>query len=110
MIASAAQTSVPWVEKYRPRSLAELISHQSIVQTLQTYIAEGNFPNLVMYGPPGTGKTSTILSCAKQIYQGVFRHMVLELNASNDRGISVIRNQVKQFAESSPPIQNASNY
>ncbi len=66
-----------------------------------------NFPNLIMYGPPGTGKTSTILACAKQIYQGVFKHMVLELNASNDRGINIVRNQIKQFAESCPPIQNA---
>lgn len=65
---------------------------------------EHNFPNIIMYGPAGTGKTSTILACAKQIYQGVFWHMVLELNASNDWGIGVVRNQIKQFAESSPPL------
>ena len=55
------------------------------------FVNQQNLPNLIFYGPPGTGKTSTILACARQMYGNVFKHMVLELNASNDRGISVVR-------------------
>ncbi len=57
-----------------------------------------------MYGSSGTGKTSTIVACAREMYLKSFKFMVLELNASDDRGISIIRNRIKIFAESSPPI------
>lgn len=57
-----------------------------------------------MYGSPGTGKTSTILACAKELYGNKFKYMVLELNASDDRGIEIVRNRIKQFSESSCPF------
>lgn len=91
--------SLPWVEKYRPEKLDDLISHEDIIRTITKFIKEDKLPHLLFYGPPGTGKTSTILACAKQIYSPVeFSSMVLELNASDDRGIGVVRQQILNFA------------
>lgn len=63
-------------------------------------MGENKLPHLLFYGPPGTGKTSTILAVARQIYGASFQSMVLELNASDDRGIGVVRQQVQDFASS----------
>ncbi|KAG8329483.1 Replication factor C (RF-C) subunit [Homalodisca vitripennis] len=56
------------VEKYRPSTLEDLISHEDIIRTINHFIKEDQLPHLLFYGPPGTGKTSTILACAKQLY------------------------------------------
>lgn len=69
-----------------------------IVNTVRKFVHEGKLPHLLFYGPPGTGKTSTIIALAKEIYGSNYRNMVLELNASDDRGIDVVRNQIKEFA------------
>ncbi len=91
--------NLPWVEKYRPSALEELISHDDIIKTIRKFISEDKLPHLLFYGPPGTGKTSTILACAKEIYSPKeFNSMVLELNASDDRGINVVRGQILSFA------------
>lgn len=91
--------ALPWVEKYRPKNLGELISQDSIVETIQKFIKHDQLPHLLFYGPPGTGKTSTILACAKQLYTPTeFNAMVLELNASDDRGIGIVRDQIMSFA------------
>ncbi|XP_042579380.1 LOW QUALITY PROTEIN: replication factor C subunit 5 [Cyprinus carpio] len=91
--------NLPWVEKYRPQTLDDLISHQDILSTIQKFISEDRLPHLLFYGPPGTGKTSTILACAKQLYKDKeFNSMVLELNASDDRGIDVVRGPILSFA------------
>ena len=91
--------NLPWVEKYRPNALAELISHEDIISTIRTFISQDKLPHLLFYGPPGTGKTSTILACAKEIYSPKqFNSMVLELNASDDRGIDIVRGQIMNFA------------
>ncbi|KAL7986792.1 hypothetical protein Chor_013075 [Crotalus horridus] len=67
------------VEKYRPQTLGDLISHEDILNTIQKFISEDRLPHLLLYGPPGTGKTSTILACAKQLYKAKeFGSMVLE--------------------------------
>uniref|UniRef100_A0A3B4CVM7 AAA+ ATPase domain-containing protein n=1 Tax=Pygocentrus nattereri TaxID=42514 RepID=A0A3B4CVM7_PYGNA len=103
-MASTSKTAVqtrnlPWVEKYRPQTLDDLISHQDILSTIQKFISEDRLPHLLFYGPPGTGKTSTILACAKQLYKDKeFNSMVLELNASDDRGIDVVRGPILSFA------------
>lgn len=90
---------LPWVEKYRPKCLDDLISHKDIITTIQRFIAEDKLPHLLFYGPPGTGKTSTILAVAKQLYSPTeFHSMVLELNASDDRGIGIVREQILGFA------------
>ncbi|KAI8053208.1 putative RFC3-DNA replication factor C, 40 kDa subunit [Syncephalis plumigaleata] len=88
-VAEDHKQHLPWVEKYRPITLDDLVSQQEIVSTLQNFIKQGRLPHLLFYGPPGTGKTSTILACARQLYR---------LNASDERGIDVIRNQIISFA------------
>uniref|UniRef100_A0A5S6QMG0 AAA domain-containing protein n=1 Tax=Trichuris muris TaxID=70415 RepID=A0A5S6QMG0_TRIMR len=91
--------SLPWVEKYRPAKLEDLISQKDIADTLNSFMKEDVLPHLLFYGPPGTGKTTTILACAKQLYDPKqFSSMVLELNASDDRGIGVVREQILTFA------------
>ena len=92
------QQQLPWVEKYRPSSLDDLVSHQDIITTIKRFIDQDKLPHLLFYGPPGTGKTSTILACAKHLYSTNSKSMVLELNASDDRGIDVVRDQIKTFA------------
>lgn len=86
-----------WIEKYRPKSLNELISHEGIVAVLRKLIDNNRLPHLLFCGPPGTGKTSTIVACARQMYGDSYRNMVLELNASDDRGIDVVRDTIKGF-------------
>ncbi|ORY92028.1 replication factor C subunit 3 [Syncephalastrum racemosum] len=90
--------NLPWVEKYRPKTLDDLVSHEDITSTIEMFIDAGRLPHLLFYGPPGTGKTSTILACARKIYGEKFKSMILELNASDDRGIDVVREQIKNFA------------
>lgn len=91
--------NLPWVEKYRPQTLDDLISHKDILSTIQRFISEDKLPHLLFYGPPGTGKTSTILASARQLYkEKEFNSMVLELNASDDRGIDVVRGPILSFA------------
>ncbi|CAN8075743.1 unnamed protein product [Agarophyton chilense] len=90
--------SLMWIEKYRPEKLSDLLSHQQIITTLSTLISNNRLPHLLFCGPPGTGKTSTILACAKEMYGPSYKSMILELNASDDRGILVVRDQIKSFA------------
>ncbi|GJE98086.1 replication factor C subunit 3 [Phanerochaete sordida] len=91
--------NLPWVEKYRPVTLDDVVSHKDITSTIEKFIEKNRLPHLLFYGPPGTGKTSTILAVARRIYGAGFRKQVLELNASDDRGIDVVREQIKNFAE-----------
>ena len=99
MTSENRKPDLPWVEKYRPNALEELISHEDIIRTIRKFISQDKLPHLLFYGPPGTGKTSTILACAKEIYSAkTFNSMVLELNASDDRGINVVRGQILSFA------------
>ncbi|KAK4678755.1 Subunit of heteropentameric Replication factor C (RF-C) [Podospora pseudoanserina] len=94
-----AEDSLPWVEKYRPVSLDDVSGHQDILATINKFVDLNRLPHLLLYGPPGTGKTSTILALARRIYGAEnMRQMVLELNASDDRGIDVVREQIKTFA------------
>ncbi|KAK7208848.1 hypothetical protein V2G26_016026 [Clonostachys chloroleuca] len=94
-----AEDSLPWVEKYRPTTLDDVSGHQDILATINKFVDTNRLPHLLLYGPPGTGKTSTILALARRIYGAAnMRQMVLELNASDDRGIDVVREQIKTFA------------
>ncbi|KAL9041933.1 MAG: hypothetical protein Q9214_003942 [Letrouitia sp. 1 TL-2023] len=87
-----AEDSLPWVEKYRPDTLDDVSGHQDIVATITKFVDSNCLPHLLLYGPPGTGKTSTILALARRIYGPKnMRQMMLELNASDDRGIDVVR-------------------
>jgi len=94
-----AEDSLPWVEKYRPSTLSDVFGHQDILATINKFVEKRRLPHLLLYGPPGTGKTSTVLALARHIYGTKnMRQMVLELNASDERGIDVVREQIKTFA------------
>jgi len=94
-----AEDTLPWVEKYRPASLSDVSGHQDILATINKFVDSNRLPHLLLYGPPGTGKTSTVLALARKIYGNKnMRQMVLELNASDDRGIDVVREQIKTFS------------
>ena len=91
------QENLPFVEKYRPNSLDEIISHTEIIETLNKFVEEKKLPHLLFHGPPGTGKTTAILAIAKKMYGKNYSRMIMELNASDERGIGVVRDKIKSF-------------
>jgi DNA polymerase III delta prime subunit len=90
---------LPWLEKHRPKILADVIGHDRLINALRAMINKGILLNLLFYGAPGTGKTSTILAIAREYYgsEAMIDEHVLELNASDDRGINVIRERIIPF-------------
>ncbi|KAL7534447.1 hypothetical protein ACHAWF_004835, partial [Thalassiosira exigua] len=87
-----------WVEKYRPRSLDDVVGNEDTLVRLRAIAEDGNVPNLILCGPPGTGKTTSVHALARQLLGPAFSNGVLELNASDARGIDVVRNKIKGFA------------
>lgn len=91
---------IPWVEKYRPLTLDDIIEQNEIIKILKNTLKTGEMPHLLFYGPPGTGKTSTILAVATQLFGPTYlENRVIELNASDDRGINIVRNKIITFAK-----------
>ena len=92
-----------WTEKYRPRSLKDIVDQKEIVDRLQRFVEEKNMPHLLFAGPPGTGKTTAAHALAHDLYGDNYMQYMLELNASDERGIDTIREKVKEFARSRTP-------
>ncbi|WP_254536374.1 replication factor C small subunit [Halomarina litorea] len=90
-----------WIEKYRPQTLDEVFGQEAIVDRLQSYIAKDDLPHLLFAGPAGVGKTTSATAIAKELYGDDWRENFLELNASDERGIDVVRDRIKNFARSS---------
>jgi DNA polymerase III delta prime subunit len=95
----------PWVEKYRPTQFSEIVLDENNRKILNNIIDTGYFPNLLLYGPPGTGKTTTIMNLInayQQKQKNVAKDLIIHLNASDERGIDIIRNQISSFVNSKP--------
>lgn len=108
------ERALPWVEKYRPKNLDEVSAQDHAVTVLKKTLQSANLPHMLFYGPPGTGKTSTILALTKELYgPELSKSRVLELNASDERGISIVREKVKNFARlavSNPSREDKEKY
>lgn len=92
-------SSIIWVDKYRPKNFSEIIGQDFFVKRISSFIKSGNLPHMLFAGNAGTGKTTTALVVAKEIFNKEVQGNFLELNASDDRGIDIIRNQIKEFAK-----------
>jgi replication factor C subunit 2/4 len=90
---------LPWVEKYRPVYLDDVVGNTETIERLKIIAREGNMPHLIISGMPGIGKTTSILCLARQLLGDSYKEAVLELNASDERGIDVVRNRIKGFAQ-----------
>ncbi len=97
------KNELPFVEKFRPKKLSEVISHKNIIETLKKSIVTLNVPHLLFYGPPGTGKTSTIDAFVNELYgEDNIEFMTMNINASEERGIEVVRNKITNFVKTYP--------
>ncbi|MEM0372526.1 MAG: replication factor C small subunit [archaeon] len=93
---------LPWTEKYRPKRLKDVVGHRPIVRRLEAYAEMKNMPNMLFAGMPGIGKTVCSIALANEIFGETFAQNFLELNASDERGIDVIRGKIKDFAATLP--------
>jgi len=87
-----------WAEKYRPKTLKEMMNQSEIIERLNSFVKNKNVPHCIFAGPPGTGKTTAALCLAHDLYGDGYREHLMELNASDERGINVVRETVKTFA------------
>lgn len=91
-----------WTEKYRPRTLDDVIGQRHVTERLKAYVASRNMPHLLLTGPAGTGKTTCSLALAREMFGDEWKGNFIELNASDERGIDVVRGKIKEFARTSP--------
>ncbi|CAM9731393.1 unnamed protein product, partial [Discosporangium mesarthrocarpum] len=109
MMVNETDFELPWVEKYRPNKLDDVVGNEETIDRLRVISEEGNMPNLIICGPPGTGKTTSMHALAHTMLGSAYKNAVLELNASDSRGIDVVRNTIKMFTQkkvSLPPGQH----
>jgi replication factor C subunit 2/4 len=93
--------NINWIEKYRPNKLNDITAQEHIIKPLESTLLKGQLPHLLFYGPAGCGKTSTILALCKQMFGKDWKNRVYEFNASDERGINVIRDKIKNYAKRS---------
>ncbi|RAP54129.1 MAG: replication factor C small subunit, partial [Methanosphaera sp. rholeuAM130] len=91
--------NVPWVEKYRPQTLDDVVGQEQIVGRLKRYVEENSMPNIMFTGSAGVGKTTCALALAKALLGEYWQQNFLELNASDARGIDTVRNEIKSFCK-----------
>ena len=91
-----------WIEKYRPSKLSEIVGQDANIRKIKSFVDHKQLPHLIFAGPAGTGKTTTAIAIAMELFGEDWRQNFLELNASNERGIDVIRENVKDFARIRP--------
>ncbi|MEM0147316.1 MAG: replication factor C small subunit [Candidatus Micrarchaeaceae archaeon] len=96
------QSNMPWIEKYRPKRLDDIIGQSAIVERLKAFVTTRNFPNMIFSGPAGVGKTTAAIAFANELYGDNIASYFLETNASDARGIDVIRGRIKEFAKTMP--------
>lgn len=93
--------TIPWIDKYRPKKINGIVYQDEVINLLRDTLKTGNLPHLLFFGPPGTGKTSTILAVCYELFGPLkFKERVIELNASDERGINIVRNEIITFAKS----------
>ncbi|KYQ94473.1 replication factor C subunit [Tieghemostelium lacteum] len=95
---SNTDSLLPWVEKYRPKEIKDIVGNEDTVNRLECISHDGNLPNIIITGPPGTGKTTSILCLAAALLGPNYKEAVYELNASDDRTLDVVRDKIKTFA------------
>lgn len=98
-MSGSGDYDVPWIEKYRPEFLRDVVGNADAVKRLEAIAVQGNVPNIILAGPPGIGKTSSVLCLARETLGEQYKNAVLELNASDARGIDVVRDNIKLFAK-----------
>lgn len=106
-------SSIPWVEAYRPTNFESVVLDPLNKKILQNIINTSYFPNLLLYGPPGTGKTTTIINLVNSYQEKMNqknKSLMIHLNASDERGIDIIRNQINQFVNSKSLFQDGMKF
>jgi replication factor C small subunit len=98
MSSARSIKEIMWTEKYRPKTLDEIVNQEEVVERLKRFVKERSMPHCLFAGPPGTGKTTAAMALAMDLFGKDFHKNYLELNASDERGIDVIRTTVKEFA------------